>query len=68
MALILVVEDNPDYRELLVNFLESVEFRVIAATDGAEALELARKYDFDLVLLDLRLPIKIGRASCRERV
>ncbi len=64
MALILVVEDNPDYRELLVNFLESVEYRVIAATDGAEALELARKYDFDLVLLDLRLPIIDGYGVC----
>ena len=34
MALILVVEDNLDYREVLVNFLESAEYRVMAAADG----------------------------------
>lgn len=64
MALILVVEDNPDYRELLVNFLESAEYKVMAAMDGVEALEFVRKYDFDLVLLDLMLPKIDGYGVC----
>ena len=64
MALILVVEDNPDYRELLVNFLESAEYKVMAAVDGVEALEFVRKYDFDLVLLDLMLPKIDGYGVC----
>ncbi|MCI8779753.1 MAG: response regulator transcription factor [Lachnospiraceae bacterium] len=64
MALILVVEDNLDYREVLVNFLESAEYRVMAAADGVEALELAGKYDFDLVLLDLMLPKIDGYGVC----
>lgn len=64
MALILVVEDNPDYRELLVNFLESADYKVMAAVDGVEALEFVRKYDFDLVLLDLMLPKIDGYGVC----
>lgn len=64
MALILVVEDNSDYRELLVNFLESAEYRVMAAVDGVEALEFVRRYDFDLVLLDLMLPKIDGYGVC----
>lgn len=64
MALILVVEDNLDYRELLVNFLESAEYRVMAAVDGVEALELVREYNFDLVLLDLMLPKIDGYGVC----
>ncbi len=64
MALILVVEDDPDYRELLMNFLESAEYKVITAADGIEALEIVRKYDFDLVLLDLMLPKIDGYGVC----
>lgn len=64
MALLLVVEDNPDYREVLANFLESAEYQVMVAMDGVEALELVRKYEFDLVLLDLMLPKIAGYGVC----
>lgn len=64
MAHILVVEDNPDYRELLQNFLESADYKVTAACDGVEALDLAKKYNFNLVLLDLMIPKIDGYGVC----
>lgn len=65
MAKILIAEDNPDYQELLMNFLESVGHCVTAAGDGAKALELFHKHSFDLVLLDIMLPEIDGYNVCR---
>ncbi|MCL1965112.1 MAG: response regulator transcription factor [Firmicutes bacterium] len=64
MARILVVEDNPDYRELLQNFLESDHYTVAAACDGAQALRLVHQESFDLILLDLMLPGIDGYGVC----
>ncbi len=64
MAQILVVEDNPDYRELLQNFLENAGYIVITAEDGVEALVIVKKHTFDLVLLDIMLPKIDGYGVC----
>ncbi len=64
MAQILVVEDNPDYRELLQNFLESAGYLVTIAEDGVEALVIAKQQAFDLVLLDIMLPRIDGYGVC----
>src|SRR5215831_13827089 len=55
-ALILVVDDNPGCRELLVGVLELHGFRVIAATCGREAVELASAFQPGLILMDLSMP------------
>lgn len=59
---ILVVEDEPTLRDLLVEFLESVGYTVILANDGDEAVALyrARKDDIDLVITDMGLPKRNG--------
>ncbi len=64
MAQILVVEDNPDYRELLQNFLESAGYLVTIAEDGVKALIMAKQQAFDLVLLDIMLPRIDGYGVC----
>jgi two-component system response regulator VanR len=64
MAQILVVEDNPDYLELLQNFLENAGYTVTTAFDGVEALVIAKKQAFDLVLLDIMLPKIDGYGVC----
>lgn len=64
MTQILVVEDNPDYREVLQNFLESAGYSVTTAEDGVEALVMAKKQVFDLILLDLMLPKIDGYGVC----
>ena len=55
-ALILVVDDNTEYRELLVWFLELHGFRTISAACGLEAVELAIEFQPRLVLMDLSMP------------
>jgi DNA-binding response OmpR family regulator len=53
---ILVVDDEPDVRELLDEFLSSVGYAVSTAENGGVAIERARREDFDLVITDLRMP------------
>jgi PAS domain S-box-containing protein len=54
--LILVVEDDPNSRELLSFMLNEAGFRVILAEDGAEALEIAKDVRPFAITLDLNLP------------
>ncbi len=53
---VLLVEDDPVSRKISAGVVRRVGCQVTEARDGAEALELARFFDFDLVLLDVRLP------------
>ena len=65
MATILIVEDEFDIRELLEAYLTNEGYKVIAAEDGEEALELFHDGHPDLVLLDLLLPGLDGFQVCR---
>lgn len=62
--LILVVDDEPDMRNYLVTSLEK-NYRVMQAQDGEQALNSARKYKPDFILLDLMLPKIDGLQVCR---
>ncbi len=53
---ILVVEDNPVNLELFTDFLNVGGYECIRTPKGEDAIELARKEDPDLVLLDIQLP------------
>lgn len=53
---ILIVEDEEDIRMLLSFHLKNAGFSYAEAEDGLKALDLIRKEDFDLVLLDMMLP------------
>jgi two-component system, cell cycle response regulator DivK len=55
-ALILVVEDFDDAREMYRDYLEFSGFRVETARDGREAIDKVRALHPDLVLMDLSLP------------
>ena len=63
---LLVVEDEPEMAELLKKGLEEENHCVDLATDGREALELARTYDFDAIVLDVMLPVLDGYAVTRR--
>ena len=56
VALVLVVEDERDIREVLRRYLEREAHGVLTCGTGAEGLRLLREADPDLVLLDLGLP------------
>ncbi|MDE7193172.1 MAG: response regulator transcription factor [Oscillospiraceae bacterium] len=66
MSNLLIVEDNADYRELLVSFLENEKYEVTAAENGEAAVELMDKIVFDLIILDLMLPGMDGYEVCRR--
>lgn len=62
---VLVVDDDPRIVELVKLYLEREGYWVLVAYDGLEALELARQYQPDLVVLDLLLPEMDGLDVCR---
>ncbi len=62
---ILVVDDDPDIIELLQYNLEKESYEVAAAQNGQKALEVARKFKPDIVLLDVMMPVMDGITACR---
>jgi DNA-binding response OmpR family regulator len=62
---ILVVEDEKDLVEILSVRLEASGYKVIAAYDGQEGLDKAKKEKPDLIILDLMLPKVDGYKVCR---
>ncbi|HET6368894.1 MAG TPA: response regulator, partial [Pseudomonadales bacterium] len=63
---VLVVEDEPDIRDLLAFHLERDGYQVTRATTGPEALRQLRAAPPDLVILDLMLPELDGLEVCRR--
>jgi phosphate regulon transcriptional regulator PhoB len=66
MARILVIEDDPDIVELVRYNLENEGYEVASAADGRSGLDLLRRSDYDLVVLDLMLPQLSGLDVCKE--
>ena len=64
MARILIVEDEPDMRELMALKLGAVGHDVMTSRTGAEGLEILRSARPDLVLLDVQLPDTSGLSVC----
>lgn len=64
---ILLVEDDEFVADLLISALSSQHYLVDLATDGQTGLELAEVYEYDLILLDLILPLMDGISFCKQR-
>jgi two-component system phosphate regulon response regulator PhoB len=62
---ILVVEDEPVIRELVRSMLHDGPVEVETAANGVEGLKRARTQTFDLILLDVVLPLMDGITVCR---
>jgi len=65
-ALILVVDDNEDNREIYATGLRYAGYDVEIACDGAEALEVARRTRPAIILLDLGMPGMDGWDAIKE--
>ncbi|WP_205501786.1 response regulator transcription factor [Rufibacter psychrotolerans] len=63
---ILVVDDDPDIVELLQYNLEKEGYEVAHAENGQQALEVAKKVDPDIILLDVMMPVMDGITACRQ--
>ena len=65
---VLVVEDYDEVRFMISMALRMNGYQVIEATDGLEAVEVARRERPDIILMDLNLPVLDGlAATCRIR-
>ena len=65
MKNILIVDDEPDIREILRYNLEKEGFSITEAVDGNDALDKVSK-DLDLAILDIMMPGKDGYEVCRK--
>lgn len=63
---ILIVDDNPEIREIIHVLLEGESFGIDEAADGERALRLVHENDYDLIILDIMMPGKNGYQTCLE--
>ena len=63
---ILIVDDEPNIRQILETRLSIRGYKVISAADGEQALKIFRKEQPDLVVLDIMLPKIDGYGVCNE--
>ena len=65
MSKILIVEDDPDSREILGERLRAYGFDVEEAVNGWEAVEKLKKYKADLIIMDIMMPKLDGYTACK---
>ena len=63
---ILVVDDEARIRSIIRKYAEFEGHTVTEAGDGMEAVRLARKENFDIIVLDIMMPELDGFSACRE--
>ncbi|MEA1935380.1 MAG: response regulator [Thermodesulfobacteriota bacterium] len=63
---ILIVDDNEDSRMILKKILESERHTIEAATNGEEALNMAKESAPDMIISDILMPVMDGFTLCRE--
>lgn len=63
---ILVVDDEADILEIISYNLKSAGYETVTAKDGLEAIQKAKIFRPDLIMLDIMMPNKNGIDTCRE--
>jgi len=62
---VLFRSDNPDNRLLVKAYLKQEPYELVEAINGAEAVEAFKSGEFDLVLMDVQMPVMDGYAATR---
>ncbi|MVN76076.1 response regulator [Hymenobacter sp. HMF4947] len=60
---VLIVEDNLFNRQIAKSFLSQAEVHVVEAEHGAQAIDLVQRHQFDLILMDVQMPVMDGYAA-----
>lgn len=63
---VLAADDNASNRFILKSFLDLIAAETTLVSDGLEAVEAAKDNDYDIILLDVRMPALDGLGACRE--
>lgn len=63
--LVLIVDDDPRSMKLSYDLLSVFGYTTLAATNGLQAVEMARQHKPDLILMDIQLPIMDGLSATR---
>ncbi|AZQ62517.1 response regulator transcription factor [Flammeovirga pectinis] len=63
---ILVVDDEPDIVEILGYNLKKEGYQVKTANDGKQAVEVAKEFHPELIILDIMMPVMDGVEACRQ--
>ncbi len=66
MPRILVIEDNPLFRETMKEMLERKNYQVITAEDGEKGIQALKTTPVDLVITDIIMPVKDGVTTIQE--
>ena len=66
MQRILIVDDEINIRKVVREYAEFEGYEVEEAQDGMEAVEIAKKEDFDLIIMDVMMPRLDGYSACKE--
>lgn len=65
MTKVLVVEDNPFNMELVLEILKSLGFEAHGMINGEDAVKEVEKHQFDLILMDIELPLMDGISAMK---
>ena len=66
MPRMLIADDEKDISTLIKRYAEREGFEVVAVEDGSDAVELCRKEDFDIIIMDVMMPDTDGFTACRK--
>jgi len=66
MNKILIVDDEEKIREVLKEYAEFEGYEVFEADDGFKAIEMAKKYDFSIIIMDIMMPKLDGFSAVKE--
>ncbi|MCZ1269175.1 response regulator, partial [Paenibacillus tundrae] len=64
MSTVLIVDDEPDIRDVIHVYLRNEGYQVIEAANGEEALNIIKTTSVQLVILDVMMPIMDGIKAC----
>ena len=66
MPRILVVDDEPDICRMIRRYAEHDGYETVGVADGTEAVDICRREDFDIIIMDVMMPDMDGFAACRK--
>ena len=62
---ILIVDDNKINQLVTINILKKRKFKTTAVDNGEQAVEMVKENDYDLILMDLNMPVMNGYEACK---